>query len=162
MNERGQRAPRESAVEARYLVMPNQTNHRAIAFGGVIMSWIDLVAAMVGERHCRKDVVTVSIDNIHFVTPIYVGDHILLQGAVNYVGRTSMEIGVRVTRENPQTGESMKATSAHITFVALDENGKPVEIPDLLLETDEERERHRRAEIRYAARKELREKLSAR
>jgi acyl-CoA hydrolase len=148
-------------VEARYIVMPQHANDANIAFGGTIMSWIDMVAAMVAQRHCECEVVTASTDQISFVLPIYIGEHVLLKACANYVGRTSMEVGVRVIRENPYTGVSVHATTAFLTFVGLDHNKRPVAIPQLKPETAEELRRYEHAKLRVEARKELRKRLQA-
>ena len=147
--------PKESAVETRHIVMPQHTNHYGTVFGGTIMSWIDLVAAMVAERHCGHEVVTASIDTISFKAPIYIGEHVVLKASVNYVGNTSMEVGVQVSKENPYTNQSEITTIAYLTFVGLDENRKPVKIPDLIPETNDEIRRYKNSEIRVNARREL-------
>lgn len=153
-NEKG-KSPQESAVETRYLIMPHQANPQGTAFGGVIMGWIDMVAAMAAQRHCGKEVVTAGIDSLAFKEPIRIGDHVVLRAAVNYVSRTSMEVGVRVTREDPYTNEEAVATTAHLTFVALDKNKKPTPAPPILPETDQEKRRYEHARMRVQARKEL-------
>ena len=132
------KTPRSSAIETRYLVMPEHTNQRGTIFGGIIMSWIDMVACMVAERHSGMRVVTVSIDTLTFDAPAFIGDHIILKSCINYVGNTSMEIGVKVIKENPITGESIQTTTAHLTMVALDNNNKPTKVPQLLMETGAE------------------------
>ena len=147
--------PSDSAVEARYLLMPQHANPFGTAFGGVIMSWIDMVAAMAAQKHCGKEVVTASIDSLSFKQPIYVGDHVVLKAAVNYVGRTSMEVGVQVVREHPPTGECKIATTAHLTFVALDDDKKPIPIEPIVPETKDEKRRYENAQLRVKARKEL-------
>lgn len=148
------KTPKESMVETRYIVLPEHANHYGTAFGGVILSWIDLVAAMVAERHCQHEAVTVSIDRISFFAPIYIGDHVLIKASVNYTGNTSMEIGVVVIKENPKTGEKVKATKAYLTFVGLDKNKKPKTIPKVKPETEEEIRRFNNAKIRVQKRKE--------
>jgi len=152
--------PRASAVEARYLILPQDANDLGIAFGGVILAWIDMAAAMVAQRHCHRRVVTVSIDRVSFLAPCHVGDHVLLRASANYVGHTSMEVGVQVLRENPYSGETRRATTAYLTFVALDEKEHPVPIPPLQPETPDELRRHENARLRVAARKELLARLS--
>ncbi|HNZ26162.1 MAG TPA: acyl-CoA thioesterase [Spirochaetota bacterium] len=147
--------PKDSSVETRNIVMPEHANHYGTVFGGVIMSWIDIAAAMAAERHCGHEAVTVSIDTISFRLPINIGDHVVLKASVNFVGTTSMEIGVQVTKENPITGESGVSTTAYLTFVGLGKDKKPVKIPDLIPETEDERRRFKNAEIRVAARKKL-------
>jgi acyl-CoA hydrolase len=124
--------PGDSSVESRYLLMPQHANPHGTAFGGVIMAWIDMIAAMAAQRHCGKEAVTASIDSLIFKEPVHVGDHVVLMAAVNYVGRTSMEVGVRVIREDPYTGKQVIATKSHMTFVALGENKKPVAVPPIL------------------------------
>jgi acyl-CoA hydrolase len=158
-DEKG-KSPKESAVETRYLIMPHQANPHGTAFGGVIMAWIDMVAAMAAQRHCGKEVVTAGIDSLTFKEPIRIGDHVALRASVNYVSRSSMEVGVRVTRENPYTGEQAVATTAHLTFVALDENKKPTTAPPILPETDQEKRRYEHAMLRVKARKEILKKKS--
>jgi acyl-CoA hydrolase len=155
------KTPRTSAVEARYIILPQHANESGIAFGGTLLSWIDMVGAMVAQRHCGRRVVTVGMDQISFLAPCRIGDHILLRAAANYVGRTSLEVGVQVLREDPTTGEQQRATTAYLTFVALDEHGKPAPIPVLRVETTEEIRRHENARVRVAARKELIQKLHA-
>lgn len=152
-NEKG-KTPSESAVETRYLVMPQQANPQGTAFGGAIVSWIDMVAAMAGQRHCGCEVVTAEIDTLVFRHPVHIGDHVVLRASVNYVSRSSMEVGVQVTRENPYTGEQIVATTAHLTLVALDENKRPTPVPPLVPQTPEEKRRYEKARLRVQARKE--------
>ena len=153
-NEKG-KSPKESAVETRYLIMPHQANPHGTAFGGVIMACIDMVAAMAAQRHCGMEVVTAGIDSLVFKEPVRIGDHVVLRASVNYVSRSSMEVGVQVTRENPYTGEQVVATTAHLTFVALDKNKKPTPAPPILPETDQEKQRYEQAKLRVQARKAL-------
>jgi acyl-CoA hydrolase len=159
MSEGKIKHPRQSAVESRYLVMPQHANDVGIAFGGTIMAWIDMVAAMVAQRHCEREVVTVGIDQLSFLAPIAIGDHVLLKASVNYVSRTSLEIGVQVTRENPYSGRNERATAAYLTFVGVDENKRPVPVPGIVPETPDEIRRHENARLRVQARKELLSKL---
>lgn len=151
--------PRDSAVESRYLVMPSQANPFGTAFGGAIVAWIDMVAGMAAQRHCGTEAVTASMDSLDFHAPIRVGEIVLLRAMVNYAGRTSMEVGVQVIRENPTTGEQTVTTTAHLTFVALDANKRPCPVPPLIPETDAEKRRYRNAEIRVQMRKEMRRKM---
>ena len=141
------------------LVQPNDANNLGNMLGGKVMHLIDIAAAMSGLRHCRKPVVTASVDSLDFRYPIKVGNMIILRASVNYAHNTSMEIGVRVESENPLSGERFHTSSAYLTFVALDENGKPTKIPDLIPETDVEKRRYEaaiiRREIRMKARSEL-------
>ena len=147
--------PSLSAVECRYVLMPQHANPAGTAFGGIITAWVDLIASMAAQRHCGNPVVTAGIDSISFKKPINIGDHVVLKACVNYAGRTSMEVGVCVIRENPYTGDSFVATTAHLTFVALDETRNPTPVPPILPETDDEKRRFENARIRVNARKEL-------
>lgn len=153
------KTPKESTVETRYLIMPQHANPQGTAFGGVIMGWIDMVAAMAAQRHTGCEVVTASIDSLSFREPICIGDHVTLRASVNYVSRSSMEVGVQVTRENPYNEQHSIATTAHLTFVALDENKKPTPAPPILPETPQEQKRHKNAELRVKSRKELLKKM---
>ena len=154
-SKRKGKSPKESAVETRYLLMPHQANPQGTAFGGAIVAWIDMVAAMVAQRHSGKEVVTAGIDSLVFKEPIRIGDQVVLKASINYVGRTSMEVGVQVSREDPYGGNSVIATSAHLTFVALDEDKKPTVVPAILPETEQEKKRYKNAMLRVKARKEL-------
>ena len=160
MAELEPKSPKESAVETRYVMMPHQANPHGTAFGGVIMAWIDMVAAMTAQRHCGKEVVTAGIDSFAFKEPIHIGDHVLLRAAVNYVSRSSMEVGVSVTREDAYTAKQVVATTAHLTFVALDKDKKPTPVPPILPQTDKEKRRYANAKLRVQARKELLGKIS--
>lgn len=151
--------PQDSAVQSRYLLMPHQANPYGTAFGGVIMAWIDMIASMAAQRHCAKEVVTAGIDSISFKEPIRVGEHVALKASVNYAGRTSMEVGVRVIREDPYTAEQIIATTAHLTFVALGEDKRPSTIPPILPQTPDEKRRYENAKLRVQARKELLKKM---
>ena len=152
--------PSESAVESRYLLMPHQANPYGTAFGGVIIAWIDMIASMAAQRHCGKEVVTASIDSLSFKEPINVGDHVVLKACVNYAGRTSMEVGVRVIREDPYSAKQIIATTAHLTFVALDKDKHPCPVAAILPETAEEKRRYENAKLRVQARKDLLSKIN--
>jgi len=158
-NEKG-KSPKESAVETRYLLMPSQANPQGTAFGGAIVAWIDMVAAMVAQRHSGKEVVTAGIDSLVFKEPVRIGDQVVLKASINYVGRSSMEVGVQVGREDPYGGNRVIATTAHLTFVALDENKKPTAVPPILPQTEQEKKRYENARLRVKARKELLKKMS--
>jgi acyl-CoA hydrolase len=153
------RKPSDSAVESRFLVMPEHANPGGTAFGGVIVAWTDMIASMAAQRHCQKRVVTAGIDSISFRHPINIGDHVIVKAAVNYAGRTSMEVGVRVIREDPYTSEQIIATSAHLTFVALDENKRPTPVPPITPESPDEKRRFANAQIRVQTRKDLLQKI---
>jgi uncharacterized protein (TIGR00369 family) len=120
--------------------------------GGVIMKLIDTAAGVVAIRHTKMNVVTASIDRLDFHTPIFRGDLVTLKASINLVGRTSMEIGVRVEAEDLISGKSRYAASAYLTYVALGEDGKPLTVPRLILDTDDEIRRNREAKLRKKAR----------
>ena len=122
--------------------------------GGVIMKLIDSTAGMVAAKHCGTNVVTVSIDKLDFLSPAFVGDILRVHANLNFTGRTSMELGVKVEAENFMTGEIRYAASAYLTFVALDHLGKPMEIPQIIPETEDDIRRNKEAAIRREKRKE--------
>lgn len=130
------------------MVLPSHTNSIGTIFGGVVMSWIDIAAAIAAQRHSQKQVVTASIDALHFVAPVKKGWIVNLKASVNYAAKSSMEIGVRVDAENPITGEKFHTASAYLTFVALDSNSKPTSVPKLIPETEDEKRRFQRAQQR--------------
>lgn len=125
------------------------------------MSQIDVCAAISATKHARRSVVTASIDALHFVAPVKVGHFVHYSASVNYAGRTSMEVGVRVDAENPITGELTHTASAYTTFVALDENGRPTAVPPIKPETPTEIRRYSAAQARRASRIELAETIKA-
>lgn len=137
-----------SQVIMTQLVLPSHTNALGTIFGGTIMSWIDIAAAIAAQRHSNKEVVTASIDSLSFIAPVYKGWVVNLKASVNFTSRTSMEVGVRVDAENPRTGEVFHTASAYTTFVALGSNGKPTLVPELVLETVEEKRRFEEAKRR--------------
>lgn len=116
--------------------------------GGIIMKLIDNTAGIVAGRHASSNVVTASIDRLDFHNPVYVGDLLKVNAAINYVGKSSMEIGARVEAENFLTGERRHTASAYLTYVALGSDGKPKNVPPLILKNEEEERRHREAEER--------------
>lgn len=138
---RPSRPVRESMHETSALMMPGDSNNLGHVFGGVILAHMDKSAAVSALRHARNPVVTVSIDRVDFREPIHVGDLVILKTAVNFVGTSSIEVGVRVEAEDLVTGIRRHTNTAYLTFVAIDRNGKPVTVPALTPETDEERKR---------------------
>lgn len=116
--------------------------------GGVVMKNIDSTAGIVAARHASCNVVTASIDRLDFHSPVYIGDLLALKASANMVGRTSIEVGVRVEAENFLTGEVRHTASAYLTFVALGKDGRPIEVPPLILESEEEIRRNREARAR--------------
>jgi acyl-CoA hydrolase len=143
---------RRSRVEMTHHVLPEFANALGNVFGGQVMAWIDVCAAIAAQRHCRSVVVTASIDAVQFLLPIKLGHIVIMRGQVNASFTTSVECGVAVWSENPLTGEVRKAMKAYATFVALDEHGRPRRVPALLTETDDDRRRQEAAAVRRAAR----------
>jgi acyl-CoA hydrolase len=136
--------------------MPNDANPIGTVFGGVILSWIDMVASMAAQRHCQHTVVTAAIDSVSFRHPIHVGEHVVLRAMVNYTHRTSMEVGVQVIAENAIHQTSVKATTAYVTLVAVDETNTPVPVPHVAPVTDDEKRRWEHAVLRAEHRRRLR------
>ncbi len=147
------KTPSESQVDTRYLLMPDQANAYGTAFGGVIMAWIDMTAAMAAQKHSGTQIVTASIESMSFLEPIRIGEHIHLRARVIYTGRSSMQVEVRVLRENPLNNTKGLATTAYLTFVAIDENNHPIPVAPLLPQSDEERLCFQQAQQRYQSRK---------
>jgi acyl-CoA hydrolase len=125
-------------------------------FGGVILGMMDKTAAISAFRHARSACVTASIDRVDFREPIHVGDLVIMRASVNFAGRTSMEVGVRVEAEDLITGRLRHTNSAYLTFVAVDRNGRPVEVPQLIPETPDQRRRYAAAQERRRRRLEER------
>lgn len=150
---------RESISEYSELALPNDANGLGNVLGGKVMHLVDLAAAMAAIRHARRPCVTASVDSLHFLHPVRIGQLILLRSSVNRVFRTSMEVGVQVETETLLTGEKLHTCSAYLTFVALDENRKAVEIPPVIPETEEELRRYRQAGERREYRLAMRDRL---
>ncbi|RKH37325.1 acyl-CoA thioesterase [Corallococcus sicarius] len=153
MHDLTPKSPRDSEVVMTQLILPPDANNLNAAFGGKVMQWIDICGAVAAQRHCRQVVVTASMDELHFHAPIRVGWIALLHSRVLATFRTSLEVGVTVHAENPLTGERHLTTSALLTFVTQDKDGKGVLVPPLLLETDTERSAFAEAEARRAQRR---------
>jgi uncharacterized protein (TIGR00369 family) len=143
---------RESQLTMAIQMNPEDANPAGNVHGGVIMKYVDTAAGVVAIRHSRNIAVTASIDRLDFHYPVFVGDLLILKASINMVGRTSLEVGVRVEAENLLTGEVRHTASAYLTFVALDEKGKPSEIPPLIIETEEQTRRNCEAQIRRHSR----------
>jgi uncharacterized protein (TIGR00369 family) len=124
--------------------------------GGTLMKLIDNTAGIVACRHTQKNVVTASIDRMDFLGPVFIGDLLRISASINYVGKTSMEIGVKVDAENFMSGAIRHVVTAYLTFVALDMNGKPEEVPSMIFETSDEIRRNNEAKERRKMRLELR------
>jgi acyl-CoA hydrolase len=142
----------ETRVEISELMMPPDANIYGNVHGGSIMKLIDNAATIAAFRHARTNVVTASLDRLDFWNPVFIGNVLTLKASINYAGRTSMEVGVRVDAEDLLTGTRSHCVSAFLTFVALGEDGKPTEIPPLILETEKDQRRWNDAEERREAR----------
>lgn len=148
MGEKQGKTVRESRTEMTELVLPGDSNQLGNILGGRVMHWIDLAAAITANRHAGHVAVTASMDSLEFLHPIRVGEVVHLVAQVNWVGRTSMEIGVDVYGENMDTAEKRKTSTAFLTFVALNSEGQPVEVPPLVLTNEEEQAQFHAAELR--------------
>ncbi len=150
--------PAETRCEMTWIVMPGQANALGTVFGGQVMAWIDVCAAVSAQRFARSNVVTAAMDELIFRAPIKHGQVVVLQAMVNWAGRTSMEVGVRVESEDPLTGARQHTSTCYLTFVSVGANGAPIPVPELSPETDEDRRRFadaaRRRSRRLAAREE--------
>jgi len=148
---------RESQHETSELMMPQHANNMGAVFGGVILSLMDKCGAIAAFRHSRSSVTTASIARVDFREPIHLGELVVMKASVNYVGRTSMEVGVRVEAEDLLTGVRRHTNSCYLTFVAVDRSGRPIEVAGLTPETEDEQRRYAAAETRRRARLQERE-----
>jgi acyl-CoA hydrolase len=139
---------KDSQVEMVQSVFPNDANPLGNIFGGRVMEFIDIVGSISAMRHARHRVVTVSMDQVNFKNPVFVGEILILRASVNYVANTSLEVGVKVIAENPLTGEQRHTSSAYLTYVAISPEGKPVPIAPIMPETEEEKRRFAEAQKR--------------
>jgi acyl-CoA hydrolase len=150
---------RESVSEYVELALPNDANGLGNVLGGKVMHLVDLAAAMAGMRHARRTIVTASVDHMNFLYPVRIGQLIILRSSVNRAFHTSMEIGVRVMVEDLLTGVQQHTSSAYLTFVALDKDGKPVPIPPVIPESADELRRFEEAGQRREYRLALRDRI---
>lgn len=139
---------KESSVTLSQVMQPQDANIAGNVHGGVIMKMIDDTAGVTAVKHARSNVVTASIDRLSFHHPVFVGDVVTFKASINMVGKSSMEIGVRVEAESLVTGDVRHIASAYLTFVALDELGKPKQVPPLILDSDDEMRRNEEAQDR--------------
>ncbi|MDH3290387.1 MAG: acyl-CoA thioesterase [Gemmatimonadota bacterium] len=135
------------------LMMPHMANVLGNVFGGVILSLVDRVAAVAAIRHAGGPCVTVSVDQVDFKEPIHVGELVVAKASVNYVGRTSMEVGVHIHAEDVPTGKQRHTNTCYVTFVAIDKEGRPRRVASVVPESSEERRRYAEAEARRASRR---------
>lgn len=151
------KTPSESRTELTDIVLPAQTNYLGTIFGGEVMSYVDRVAAICAHRHARHEVVTASFDSLDFLAPIKIGHAIIIHGVVTWTGRSSMEIQVTIEGEDLKTGKRHVTGVSFLTFVAIDEDGKPVPIPPIQPETEEEQFQYERAQERAELRRKRRQ-----
>ena len=144
--------PRESETVMSELMMPQHANIMGNVFGGVVLALVDRVAAVAAIRHAGKPCVTVSVDKVDFREPIHVGELLTAYARVNFAGRTSMEVGVKIIAENVLTGDKRHTNSCYVTYVALDDKGVPTGVPPIVPETPDEKRRYDRAAKRRATR----------
>ena len=158
------KSPAESEAVVSEMMMPHQVNNLGHVFGGELLSMVDRAAAVAATRHARRPAVTVSIDRVDFKEPIYTGELVTCTARVNFVGRTSMEVGVRVEAENLLTGRKRHTNTCLLTFVAIDSQHRPCQVrPRELVDAEDERrarEGKRRREVREALDRELDEDRS--
>jgi acyl-CoA hydrolase len=157
MTDRPARSVSESQHETSELIMPQDANILGHAFGGAIMAMVDKAAAVSAFRHARTACVTASIDRVDFREPIHVGDLVTCKASVNFVGNTSMEIGVRVEAEDMINGTRRHTNTCYLTFVAIDRNGRPVPIAKVLPVNEEQERRYEAAQARRRRRLEERQ-----
>jgi acyl-CoA hydrolase len=150
----------ESRVEMAQVMLPVDANLAGNVHGGSIMKLIDTAAGIAALRHCRTNVVTASMDRLDFHGPVFVGELVILRASINYAGKTSMEVGVRVEAENLLTGEVRHTNSAYLTMVAMGKNRRPIKVPKIMPKTQDERRRFDEGKIRAQRRKEMRKKRS--
>ncbi len=152
------KSPYESHAEVIVRMFPSDANPAGNVFGGEILKHIDMVAGIVAQRHSQSNAVTVSMDGVNFLKPVFVGNVLKLNARINYVKNSSMEIEVKAESEDIITGIRIITGTAFVTFVALDKNGKPMRVPKLSLKTDEDRTKFEEGKIRMKKRLRNRKK----
>jgi len=155
------RAAADSRATLAHWMGPLDANGAGFVHGGTVMKLCDEAAGLAAVKHCRRRVVTASMDRMTFMIPLHVAELVTFQASVNAVWHSSMEVGVRVDTENPRTGERRHSNSAYLTMVAVDEQGNPVAVPPLLTSTAEERRRESEAQLRRSNRLAEREQIQA-
>ena len=149
-----QKTVKNTHVIMHELVLPNDANLLGNVLGGRVMHLMDMCAAMSAYKHARTAVVTASVDRLDFLAPVKMGEIMILKSSVNYTGKSSMELGVRIESENPKTGHVHHTSSAYLTFVSLNENGKPQKVDDIEPENDIEIRRYNEGKSRHEERKQ--------
>ncbi len=157
-NDIREKSPSQSYAEVIVRMFPSDANPAGNVFGGEILKHIDMVAGIVAQRHSQSNAVTVSLDSVNFLKPVFVGNVLTLNARINYVHNSSMEIEVKAESEDILTGMRTITGTAFVTFVALDKNGKPLSVPRLSLKTDEDRIKFEEGKIRMEKRLKNRQK----
>lgn len=148
MTKRRLKSVSDSKIQMSILMGPSYANHHGKVHGGNILKLADEAAYVCASKHSGYECVTASIDRVDFYSPVNIGDVVTFEASVNLVGRTSMEIGVKVTAESTTKGTKIHSNSCYITMVAIDDNGKTVEVPDLILENEQQIRRNKEAQYR--------------
>ncbi len=149
----------ESEAETTIVMLPSDANPLGNVFGGMILKYVDLLAGLVAKRHAgHANIVTASIDSMTFLKPVYIGNALILKARINYVKRSSMEVEVKIEAEDLNKSQKVHTGTAYVTLVALDERGKPTEVPKLILNTEEEERRFQEGQERMDARLKTRKK----
>ena len=147
-----EKTPDESKAEVIIRMFPSDANPAGNVFGGAILKHIDMVAGIVAQRHSQTNAVTVSMDKISFLKPVFVGNVLFVTARVNYVQKSSMEIEVNVEAEDIAKGTRVHTGNAFVTFVALDQNGKPASVPKLRIESNDDKKRFEEGKLRMELR----------
>ncbi len=147
-SDQNPRKIKESSLETVHLMMPQDANIQGNVYGGTIMKLMDEIAGSVAALHARKNVVTASVDQMSFYEPVYIGNLLMLKASVNFVGKTSMEVGVRIEAKDLKTGKTTHTGSSYLTFVALDDDGKPAQIAQCIPETSDQKRRYAEGKAR--------------
>lgn len=155
------KSPGESNSTVTLVMQLAHANSAGFIHGGEIMKLVDTAAGVAAMRHCNGRVVTVEVDTLTFLAPVHIGDLVTLTAVVTQAWRTSMEVEVRVWREDPRLGEREQTTTAYLTMVAVDEHGRPVPVPPLIPKTEEDARRRREADVRREERMRIRKRLDA-
>ena len=153
-----EKSPSESHAEVIVRMFPSDANPAGNVFGGEILKHIDMVAGIVAQRHSQSNAVTVSMDSVNFLKPVFVGNVLSLNARINYVHNSSMEIEIKAEAEDIVTGIRTVTATAFVTFIALDQNGKPLSVPKLALKTDEDRVKFEEGKSRMETRLKNRQK----
>ncbi len=158
-NNKSGKTVSESAAETTMVMLPSDANPLGNVFGGMILKHVDLIAGLVAKRHAgHANIVTASMDSMTFSKPVYIGNALILKARLNYVKRSSMEVEVDIEAEDLNKSQKVYTGTAYVSLVALDEKGKPIEVPKLILQSKEEEERYAEGENRMQIRLKNRKK----